>query len=93
MHTGNIPPVNELITQRKRKRGGSVKTKTLVANPIEKSVVDKNTILKYVTCGHFALSTLSETCFQDAVFEVNVRQSNYTGVDPKHQLIASAVWS
>ena len=23
-------------------------------------------------CGHFALSTLSETCLKDAVFEINV---------------------
>ena len=34
--------------------------------------VDKNMILPYVQCGHFALSTLSETCLKDAVFEINV---------------------
>ena len=34
-------------------------------------------ILPYVPCGHFALSTLSETCFKDAVFEVNVRHKKY----------------
>ena len=33
-------------------------------------------ILPYAPCGHFALSTLSETCFKDTVFEVNVRQKN-----------------
>ena len=33
-------------------------------------------ILPYVPCGHFALSTLSETCFKDAVFEVNVRHKD-----------------
>ena len=29
-------------------------------------------ILPHVPCGHFALSTLSETCLKDAVFEINV---------------------
>ena len=33
---------------------------------------DKNMILPYVQCGHFALSTLSETRPEDAVFERNV---------------------
>ena len=33
---------------------------------------DKNMILPHVPCGHFALSTLSETCLKDAVFEINV---------------------
>ena len=33
---------------------------------------DKNMILPHVPCGHFALSTLSETCLEDAVFEINV---------------------
>ena len=37
----------------------------------------KKMILPYVPCGHFALSTLSETCFKDAVFEVNVRHKKY----------------
>ena len=30
-------------------------------------------ILPHVECGHFALGTLSETCFQEQVFEVNVK--------------------
>ena len=30
--------------------------------------------------GHFALGTLSETCFEDVVFEVNVRQQNLTKI-------------
>ena len=33
-------------------------------------------ILPYVPCGHFALGTLSETFCKDAVFEVNIRQTN-----------------
>ena len=33
---------------------------------------DKTMILPHVPCGHFALSTLSETCLKDAVFEINV---------------------
>ena len=33
---------------------------------------DKNMILPHVPCGHFALSTLSEACLKDAVFEINV---------------------
>ena len=33
---------------------------------------DKNMILPHVSCGHFALGTLSETCLKDAVFEINV---------------------
>ena len=33
---------------------------------------DKNMILPHVPCGHFALSTLSETCLKDIVFEINV---------------------
>ena len=33
---------------------------------------DKNMILPHVPCGHFALSTLSETCLKDVVFEINV---------------------
>ena len=37
-------------------------------------------ILPYVPCGHFALGTLSETCFKDAVFEVNVRQHKLTKI-------------
>ena len=49
-----------------------------VANPIEKFVLDKNMILPDVPCGHFALGTLSETCFKDAVFDVNVRRQKVT---------------
>ena len=33
---------------------------------------DKNMILPHVSCGHFALSTLSETCLEYVVFEINV---------------------
>ena len=33
---------------------------------------DKNMMLPHVPCGHFALSTLSETCLKDVVFEINV---------------------
>ena len=32
---------------------------------------DKHMILPHVPCGHFALSTLSETCLKDTVFEIN----------------------
>ena len=38
---------------------------------------DKNMILPHVPCGHFALSTLSETCLKDAVFEINVTSKFY----------------
>ena len=38
---------------------------------------DKNMILPHVPCGHFALSTLSETCLKDAVFEINVTSFVY----------------
>ena len=35
-------------------------------------------ILLYVRCGHFALSTLLETCLEDAVFDINVRRQQIT---------------
>ena len=44
-----------------------VKFEILVANPI-----GKITILPDVPCGQFALGTLTETCFEDVVFEVNI---------------------
>ena len=34
----------------------------------------KHIILPAVPCGHFALGFLSETCFKDAVFNLNARQ-------------------
>ena len=51
-----------------------METDILEADPIERPDFDKNMILSDVPCGHFALSTLSETCFTDAVFGLNVRQ-------------------
>ena len=39
---------------------------------------DENMILPDVPCGHFALGTLSETCFKDAVFDINVRRHKLT---------------
>ena len=52
----------------------------LVANPIESPDFDENMILPDVPCGHFALGTLSDTCFTDAVCDVNVRRQNLTKV-------------
>ena len=37
----------------------------------------KDMILPHVPCGHFALSTLSETCLKDAVFYINVTSKNH----------------
>ena len=37
---------------------------------------DKHMILPYVQCGDFTLSTLSETCFHEPVFEINVKPYN-----------------
>ena len=37
-------------------------------------------ILPYVPCGHFDLSTLSETCLKDAVFDVNVRRQKLSNL-------------
>ena len=36
----------------------------------------KTYYLPYVLCGHFALSTLSESCFKGGVFEVSFRHKN-----------------
>ena len=36
--------------------------------------LDNNIILPHVQCGHFALSTLSETYFKEPVFEINVKK-------------------
>ena len=41
-------------------------------------------ILPDVPCGHFALGTLSETCFKDAVFDIDVRRQKLTK-NSKHQ--------
>ena len=49
---------------------------------------DKNMILPHLPCGHFALSTLSETCLKDAVFEINVT-SNFD--KKKHKSIMSSL--
>ena len=38
---------------------------------------DKNMISPHVPCGHFALSTLSETCLKDAVSEINVTSKTH----------------
>ena len=56
-----------------QQEGGSVKIDFLIANLVENWHFDKNMILPYVPCGRFALGTLSETCFKDAVFDTNVR--------------------
>ena len=63
-----------MIRERKRKKVGKVQFQNSVATPIDTLDFDKNTILPDVPCGHFAVGTLSETCFKDVVFEVNVRQ-------------------
>ena len=34
--------------------------------------VDKNIVFPSGLCGHVALGTLSETCVEDVVFEINV---------------------
>ena len=60
----------------KKGGGGGGGIEVLVANPIIKSRFDKNMISLYVTCGHFAFSTLSETCFKEPVFAINVRKYN-----------------
>ena len=44
---------------------------------------DENMILPDVPCGHFALGTLSETCFKDAVFDVNVRRQKVIQISKK----------
>ena len=50
--------------------------------------LDKNMILPHVPCGHFALSTLSETCIKDAVFEINVTSKTYkTLQNPKMSIL------
>ena len=46
---------------------------------------DENMILPYVPCGHFALSTLSETCFKVSVFETDVKKYNNENGDPPPQ--------
>ena len=50
------------------------------ANPIEMSRFYKNVILPDVLCGHFALGTLSETCFKDVICKINVRQQTLTNM-------------
>ena len=62
VHTGNIPPLNELIRQRKQKGGGggSLKIKVLVANTIIELSFYWKLIFSLGLCGHFALSTLLE---------------------------------
>ena len=42
--------------------------------------VNKNMELPDVPCGHFALGTLSGMCSKDVVFEVTVRQQNFTKI-------------
>ena len=51
-------------------------------------------ILPYVSCGHFALGTISEQCFKDAIFDECVRQqlskvpnSKMLNVTPKSKLV------
>ena len=41
---------------------------------------DEHMILPDVPCGHFAFGTLSETCFKDTVFDVNVRRHKLTTI-------------
>ena len=45
--------------------------KICVANQIEKARIRQTHA--YAPCGRFALSTLSDTCFKDTVFEVHVK--------------------
>ena len=55
--------------------------------------------LPYVPCGHFALSTLSETCFKDAVFEINVttnfhkkkQNEKMSNLTPKSKNVSSEI--
>ena len=64
---------------------------------------DKNMILPHVPCGHFALSTLSETRLKDAVFEINVtstfhkeKQKSKTSIlTPKSKVVSylDIIWS
>ena len=46
-------------------------------------------------CGHFALSTLSETCLKDAVFYINVtskihnkQKSKMSNLTPKSKIVS-----
>ena len=49
---------------------------------------DKNMILPHVPCGHFALSTLSETCLEYIVFEMNVTSKFHTQKKSKKSNLA-----
>ena len=54
-----------------------MKIEMLVANQIEKFTFSKNMISPSVPCGDFALGHLSETCFKDDVFKVNVTHNKH----------------
>ena len=54
---------------------------------------DKNMILPHVQCGHFALSTLSETWPKEFVFEINAKtyitkNLKMTNVTPKSKIVS-----
>ena len=64
---------NELIRQRKHKRGRNLKIEVLVANAIiNQRFFDTHMIWPHGQCGHLALSTLLETWLKDTAFETNV---------------------
>ena len=66
---------------------GSVKFQNAMTHPIGKLKsrdFDKHMALPYVPSGHFALGTLSETCFKYSVFDVNAGQKKIIK-SSKHQ--------
>ena len=54
-----------------------------MANLFESPAFDKIMILPYITCGHFALGTSSETYFKNAVFDVSIAQHSISKAEYK----------
>ena len=71
-HTRNIPPVNELIIQRKRKRDGRINSRFEWQIQLNNQDVDKHITCSSSSCGHFALGTFSKTYLKEFVFKINV---------------------
>ena len=72
--------MNYLGKENGKGRGDGVKFKNLNANLMKSPDFYKSMTSPDVPCGHFALGTLSETCFKNPVFDVDVRRQEFTKV-------------